>query len=339
MVADLETDYISSGSGYFHSEIHDNNQLRRLRKKKMSGLQFDLIHAHDRIFNADVFTMHGIPHRLWVREIRKKRASLFDIATSWVEARLLQNQNCIKLLAVSELASEKLIQQYGKIDPGRLEIVRPGIEIEDYRDLDRQAFRKDLRADFGIAPDEAVILFVSMNFDIKGLDSLMAGLSRFKSSHSVEKWRLLVVGKGEQRKYKKLAADLDIGENILFAGIVPRERLKSYYLASDFFAMPSKFDTFGMTVLEAMAASLPVVISANVGAKDIVRDGINGFIILDTSNPDEMAARIGVLMNRRARETMALQAFKTAQENSWEAAADRVKRVYDMILTKKRNRP
>lgn len=94
-----------------------------------------------------------------------------------------------------------------------------------------------------------------------------------------------------------------------------------------------------MTVLEAMAASLPVVISANVGAKDIVRDGINGFIILDTSNPDEMAARIGVLMNRRARETMALQAFKTAQENSWEAAADRVKRVYDMILTKKRNRP
>ena len=94
-----------------------------------------------------------------------------------------------------------------------------------------------------------------MNFDIKGLDSLMAGLSRFKSSHSVEKWRLLVVGKGEQRKYKKLAADLDIGENILFAGIVPRERLKSYYSASDFFAMPSKFDTFGMTVLEAMAAS------------------------------------------------------------------------------------
>ena len=42
-------------------------------RRAMAGVAFDLIHAHDRIFDADLFSMHGIPHRLWVREVRKKR--------------------------------------------------------------------------------------------------------------------------------------------------------------------------------------------------------------------------------------------------------------------------
>ena len=48
----------------------------------------DLIHTHERIFEADLFTMHGIPHRLWVRDVRKKRMSLFDRATRRVEEQL-----------------------------------------------------------------------------------------------------------------------------------------------------------------------------------------------------------------------------------------------------------
>ncbi len=47
---------------------------------------FDLIHTHDRIFNADVYTMHGIPHRVWVHEVRKKSMSLFDYSTEAVLA-------------------------------------------------------------------------------------------------------------------------------------------------------------------------------------------------------------------------------------------------------------
>ncbi len=57
-------------------------------------------------------------------------------------------------------------------------------------------------------------------------------------------------------------------------------------MASDIFMMLSRFDTFGMTVLEAMAVSLPVIISSNVGAKDLIRERVNGFIAEDTSNTD-----------------------------------------------------
>ncbi len=50
---------------------------------------FDIVHTHDRVFKADLFTMHGVPHEFWVREVRKKRLSLFDRATDFVERKLI----------------------------------------------------------------------------------------------------------------------------------------------------------------------------------------------------------------------------------------------------------
>ena len=70
--------------------------------------KFDIIHAHDRIFEADIFTMHGIPHRMWVNEVRKKRMSLFDYGTAWVEKRLIENKRCKKFIAVSNLTKGKV---------------------------------------------------------------------------------------------------------------------------------------------------------------------------------------------------------------------------------------
>jgi len=64
-----------------------------------------------------------------------------------------------------------------------------------------------------------------------------------------------------------MAADAGISSNIIFTGPVSREKLANIYLAGDIYMMLSKFDTFGMVVLEAMAAGLPVIISRNVGAK------------------------------------------------------------------------
>jgi len=80
------------------------------------------------------------------------------------------------------------------------------------------------------------------------------------------------LARGIIKKYSILAQKTGIEENVIFAG-VQKETLEKIYLASDMFMMLSRFDTFGITVLEAMAASsaLPVIISGNVGAKDLVR--------------------------------------------------------------------
>ena len=97
-----------------------------------------------------------------------------------------------------------------------------------------------------------------MNFEIKGLDYVIAALGKAKASYPSHNLKLLVVGKGDYKKYGALAQKTGIKDNIIFAG-VHKENLEKIYLASDIFMMLSRFDTFGMTVLEAMAASLPII--------------------------------------------------------------------------------
>ncbi|MEW6328447.1 MAG: glycosyltransferase family 4 protein [Thermodesulfobacteriota bacterium] len=299
--------------------------------RKISKMKFDLIHAHDRISNADIFTMHGIPHRIWVREVRKKRMSLFDYATAWAEKKLVTNKSCRKFLAVSDIAKEKFLQEYQNINPDKVRVIHPGVDIQRFQGLDRQRCRQEIRRQFGIGLSDKVILFVSMNFDIKGLDKVMMGMAKFKLRHPSEGFKLLVVGKGDDKKYGRLAQNLGIKDHVIFTGIVQKEDLDRIYLASDIFSMLSKFDTFGMSVLEAMAASLPVIISEKVGAKDLVKEGINGFVIEDTSDSNEISDKIKCLFNADKRTSMAKEAYNTAQNNSWEVATEKIISTYEEL--------
>ena len=108
------------------------------------------------------------------------------------------------------------------------------------------------------------------------------------------------------------------------------------YLAGDLYIMLSKFDTFGMVVLEAMAAGLPVVISSNVGAKDIVKEDKNGFIVSDTSDVDYIAAKIALLLDKNIRRRMSDAAYQTATQNTWDDVTKKYAAIYEYILAEKR---
>lgn len=104
----------------------------------MSGMSFDLIHTHDRIFHADIFSMHGIPHRLWVREVRKKRRmSLFAAATVRVGRALMESGRRRYFLPVSEITRKKFLEEY-PLYPKKVKVLHPGIDPAVYASLDRE---------------------------------------------------------------------------------------------------------------------------------------------------------------------------------------------------------
>ncbi|MBP8984615.1 MAG: glycosyltransferase family 4 protein [Syntrophobacterales bacterium] len=307
---------------------------RRLLKK----MPYDLIHTHDRIFEADIYTMHGIPHRRWVKEVRKKRhMSLFDLGTQWVEKKLVTGDCCRFFHAVSNLTKEKFLQEYPTVDPNRVRVIHPGIDAHRFSGLDRIACRREIRERFGMGPRDRVVLFASMNVDIRGLDRLVEGLARVRPAGQNDfPVKLLVAGKGNVKRYRSLARKLGIEENVVFAGVADRETLDKMYLAADMFSILSQFDTFSMTTLEAMAASLPVIISGNVGAKDLVKEGVNGFIVEDVDDAEEIADRIEKMSDDSVRVRMAGEAFKTARAHTWEDTAGKIEEMYEEILRDKR---
>ena len=303
---------------------------------KMDLNDFDIIHTHERIFRADLCTLHWVPHRFWIQKVRgKKQASLFDYATMWVVKKLAKNKRCHKFVAVSSLTKERFLKEYPNVDSSEVTIIHPGVDIEKYTKLDRQSCRYEVRKNLGISMEEIVVIFVSMNFDIKGLDYLMMGLSEFKERHPKEKFKLLIIGKSNNGQYVSLAEKIGIQDNILYMGAIPHDHIAKFYLAADIFSMPSRFDTFGLTVLEAMAASLPVIVSTNVGAKDIVKQGINGFIIDNAKHKNEIADAMELLWNNTVRMRMSKDSFNTALNHRWEKAVEEYCDLYREIGIKK----
>lgn len=290
---------------------------------------FSLVHSHERIFAADIFTLHGIPHRYWVRNVRRKKMSLYDLATAWVEKKLVEEGNCKKFIAVSNLTKDIFLKEY-KVDSEKVAVINPGVDLKEYAAKDKELCRTEIREEYGFSPDEPVILFASMNFEIKGLDAIILALARLKAQN--RNFKFLIAGKGNTGKYAKMARQAGITNEVRFTGQVSREKLIKMYLAGDMYIMLSKFDTFGMVVLEAMAAGLPVIISGNVGARDLVREGENGFVVNDTSDADYIAAKIEALLDENINRAMVQAAYHTAQQNTWDMVTAKYQEIYSSIL-------
>jgi glycosyltransferase involved in cell wall biosynthesis len=97
--------------------------------------------------------------------------------------------------------------------------------------------------------------------------------------------------------------------------------------------MPASFETFSMATLEAMAAGLPVVISDRMGVRDIVSDGVNGFVVPADDAVESCVDRLEQLLQLRTRASMAEAARVEARRHAWDHVADAVASVFTQRLS------
>jgi UDP-glucose:(heptosyl)LPS alpha-1,3-glucosyltransferase len=271
--------------------------------------------------------MHFVPHSFWVKEIRgKKYPSLFDLATIWVERRMLSEPgSCEYMLPVSSLAANKFISEYPQFK-GNIQVVYPGIS-ENFKRTKNKNARQKIRCQFGISPSDFLLLFVGMNFKLKGLDQLLSAMVQIHKQTKSNRLKLLVVGKGNRQNYKAITQSLGIENEVIFAGV--RHDMPAIYHSADAFALLSKFDTFGMVGTEAMSTGLPVIVSESVGAKDLVRNGENGFIVKH-SETNELCLRLISLMKKKPQITASRNDMLLADLN-WTNIAAKVVEKYETL--------
>jgi glycosyltransferase involved in cell wall biosynthesis len=167
-------------------------------------------------------------------------------------------------------------------------VVPNGIRIPE---LPTPAQRAEARAELGFGEDDVVAVIVARITDIKGHDLLLRALARLAPEHP--RLRVLVVGEGplaEQRR--ALAAELGVADRVVFTGL--RRDVPRLLAASDLGVLPSKHEGVPMSVIEQMAAGLPVVASAVGGLPDIVRDGEEGHLV-PAGDLDALTRRLGEL--------------------------------------------
>jgi glycosyltransferase involved in cell wall biosynthesis len=137
---------------------------------------------------------------------------------------------------------------------------------------------------------DRLILFVGRLVKQKDLPTLLRAAARVRRERS--RTRFVLVGGGEEAESaRRLAAQLELGDGLLFSGPVPHDGVAAYYAACDLFALPSRYEGNARVLAEAGAAGRPAVTSEVSGARDTVVDGETGFIV-PVGRPDLLAERL-----------------------------------------------
>jgi len=177
------------------------------------------------------------------------------------------------------------------------------------------------------------ILFVGQVLPLKGVHYLVQALENMK----IPNVELIIIGNGDTGYLKLLNGLIPPGISVQFKSHIPHMELKQYYSGSDVLVLPSLSDSFGLVVSEAMMAGLPVIVSENTGAKEIIRDGVDGFIV-PIRDANALQEKLMYLYERpQERQIMGCASMERVNEFSWDHYKDRLLAVYDQILIQKGN--
>ncbi len=293
--------------------------------------KFDVVHSHWGTPHANVYSLHGAPHAFWVRTILQRRNPKLASRVMFAMDRDMMALGGNKIfMPVSSHLQSIYVSEYGKL-PGTWNVVHPGIDRSAFEGLDRKKARSEIRKKYSISDNALVILFVGMNFKTKGLETVIRAAGQVRRMRPNSPVHVLVVGRGNKNKYRKIAFASGCADAVTFTG-AQFESIERFYASADVFALPAQFETFCMVVLEAMATGLPVIISENMGVKDIVQHCTNGFVLPNGDQISSLTECLIQLLDPKLRQTIGEAAYATSKNHSWDRVAKAVEDIYDQQL-------
>ena len=248
--------------------------------RTVKSKDFDLVQSHERVPCGDIYRAGDGVHREWLQQRsrimswKKKliiKLSPYHRYLLWQEKRMFEQQT-LKTIIVNSSQTGKEIKQHFPRSTSKLKIIYNSVDTSKFNPELNSNAKKQVRQELGIPQDSTVILFIGSGFERKGVSLLLAVMKEMPTS-----FQLIIVGKDRKlNQFKELRKKYGLTDRVHFTG--PQQETVPFYLASDIFAFPTLYDPLPNTVLEAMASGLPVLISDSCGAKELVQNGIEGFI-------------------------------------------------------------
>lgn len=312
--------------------------------RNAAGDGFDIVHSHEKVINFDVMTIHSPCFRSYISQegrLWKRMLILASVPFSpqklawlWLEKKQFTSDGNKIFIAVSEKVKKDVQANY-PVPNERFRTAYPGVDISMKKHIDGGADRKRLRSELGLAQDDLIILFVGTEFKRKGLDALLQALSMIPLS----KFRLVVAGGGggNMKRYRDLAKELGLGEQVIFLGLV--ENVGDFYAVSDIYVLPTLSDPYGMAPIEAMLCGVPVALSSSeyCGAAEHIKNQ-EALIIENPRNPKEIAEILRKLMDEGFRAEISRKGRTLAEKLTWEKTAANTLSAYDEALRRKQPR-
>jgi UDP-glucose:(heptosyl)LPS alpha-1,3-glucosyltransferase len=302
------------------------NSWVRMRHKISSPCPFDLVISPGiNSLRADLIIVHALFHRL--RELSEQNATSFSAKTRFFRdlhrrlyyrllaalERRVYSDPAITLAAVSTRTATLISTNFQRPSPP---VIPNGVDSIQFSPSQRRARRAAARASRQVRDSDVLLLLIGNDWQNKGLPVILEAMAVCKDLP----FRLLIVGDDDPQPFREQALLLGIDARCFWEH--PRADVMELYAAADIYVGPSREDSFGLPVLEAMACGLPVITSKFAGVAELITHGVDGFILDDPTDVSALSQLLqSVLANETLRTRCAQAAVATAAKWTWDRNA------------------
>lgn len=223
-------------------------------------------------------------------------------------------------------ATSNTIQEYLKPVTGKdVHVIPFGVDINKF-------IKKDVVSLF----DENTFVIGSIKTleELYNIDVLIRAFSLLKTKYSNKFLKLLIIGVGSQeQELKQLVSDLQISKDVVFTGRIPFSEISNYFNMLDVLVNISDYESFGVSVIEAMACEKPVIATNTGGLKEIIENSDFGSLV-EVDNVEQTANEIEKYMLDEVlkAKTGKVARAKVAQKYNWSNNINQMIEVYNKLL-------
>lgn len=296
--------------------------------------KFDVAHLHE-FRNFQHFVIYYYARKEDVPYLVQAHGTLSWPGTIEKLKRIGDIALCNRLLrAASKVVASARVEaeQYKErgVAPDKIEIIPNGIDLSEFNTLPpRGTFRKR----YGISKNTKLVLYLGRIIKVKGIDFLIRAFHRLRKK--MQDVKLVIVGPddGYLNVCKRLIEVLGIEQHVLFTGpLYGREKLEAYNDV-DVYVLPSIYEIFSITVLEAYACSKPVIATRVGDLPDRVIHGKTGLLV-EPSNVEELSeALLYLLTDRKIAEEISYNARRVILPKfSMETVTHKLEKLYEKVV-------
>jgi UDP-glucose:(heptosyl)LPS alpha-1,3-glucosyltransferase len=303
-----------------------NYGVQRLLAKE----SFDVVQSFEKTCSQDVYRAGEGCHREWLLQRKKYEPSLktlgvkinpFHWLTLAMERKLFEKSNTRYFIANSQRGKKEILAHY-RVPERKTRVIYNALPFKLPPLLAQKVG--------GRGVEKKTLLFVGSGFLRKGLYFVIKALPLVLKQAEV---RLMVIGRGNQKKASRIAKGLGVLEKISFIG--PVKDVARYYQESDLFALPSIYEPFSNACLEAMAFGLPIITTEMNGASEDIIPGQNGFVIKDPADRETLAEYIVQAFNLDQEDVHRMHQERLIR-HTWDQHLGDLLGLYDRVIKEKR---
>ena len=205
----------------------------------------------------------------------------------WIARHVFPLSNKILVFSKNDMKKIEMLAPKEKI-----EILQNAVKVDDFTSKDK-SFKKDL----SIPEHGEVILFLSRLIKEKGVYDLIESITTVVKNY--KNVYFIIAGEGPERnRMEMICKEKGIEKEVRFTGHINNKNLLKAYSCADIFVLPTYSEAMPMVILEALAAGLPIITTPIGAIPDIIKDGINGFLI-EPNSPKQLAEKILLLLHNK----------------------------------------